>query len=44
MDRFLPSTGAGYRFAVTNDLKIRIDYGIGKYGEQAVIIGINEAF
>ena len=40
----LPNYGAGVRFAVTDNLKLRLDYGFGRKGQSAFIFSINEAF
>ena len=40
----LPNYGVGLRVAVTDQLKLRLDYGFGKKGQNAFIFSINEAF
>ena len=40
----LPNYGIGARIAVTEQLKLRLDYGFGRKGQNAFIFSINEAF
>lgn len=40
----LPNCGIGARIAVTDQLKLRLDYGFGRKGQNAFIFSINEAF
>ena len=40
----LPNYGVGVRIAVTDQLKLRMDYGFGRKGQNAFIFSINEAF
>lgn len=40
----LPNYGIGARIAVTDQLKLRLDYGFGRKGQNAFIFSINEAF
>lgn len=40
----LPNYGIGARIAVTDQLKLRLDYGFGRKGQSAFIFSINEAF
>lgn len=40
----LPNYGFGLRCAITERLKLRLDYGFGKNGQNAFIFSINEAF
>lgn len=43
-DSFLPNAGVGVRCALLDNLSLRIDWGIGKNGQNGFVIGINEAF
>ena len=40
----LPNYGLGLRCALTERLKLRLDYGFGRGGQSAFIFSINEAF
>ncbi len=40
----LPNCGLGLRCALTDRIKLRLDYGIGRGGQNAFIFAINEAF
>ena len=41
---FLPNAGVGVRCALLENLSLRVDWGIGKNGQNGFVIGINEAF
>ena len=43
-DSLLPNAGVGVRCALLDNLSIRVDWGIGKNGQNGFVIGINEAF
>ncbi len=40
----LPNFGIGYRFEFRNRMNIRLDYGVGRHSQSAVIFSMNEAF
>lgn len=40
----LPSYGLGARVAITDNLKLRLDYGFGRGGQNCFILSLNEAF
>lgn len=40
----LPNYGVGARIALTEKLKLRLDYGFGRKGQNGFIFSINEAF
>ncbi len=41
---FLPNAGVGVRCSLLDNLSIRLDWGIGKNGQNGFVFGINEAF
>ena len=40
----LPNYGLGARITITDNLRLRVDYGFGKDGQNCFILSINEAF
>ena len=41
---FLPNAGVGIRCRILDNLALRLDWGIGKNGQNGFVFGINEAF